>query len=74
MDYKTKPTSRNDLRRYAKIIRKLFNIPLKGPFPVLYVLERIGDVFAGCNYIVVDDSKMSPQTMARCIMVPEIQT
>lgn len=53
MDYKTKPTSRTDLRRYSKILRRLFGVPLTGSFPVLEVLERLGDVFDNCNYIVV---------------------
>ena len=38
MDYKTKPTSRKDLRRYAKFVRRLFDVPETGPFPVLQAL------------------------------------
>ena len=30
MDYRTKPTSRSDLRRYSVILRKLFGVPLIG--------------------------------------------
>lgn len=67
MDYLTKPTSRNDLRKYATYLRQLFDIPLTGAFPVLSILERIGDIFNGCKFEVVEDNKMSPQTMARCI-------
>lgn len=67
MDYKTKPTSRNDLRKYAKVIRKLFAIPPGGAFPVLLILDRIEEVFDNCNYVVVEDDKMPPQTMARCV-------
>lgn len=67
MDYKTKATSRGDLRRYSQIIRKLFDIPLTGPFPVLEVLERLEDVFKNCNYIVVEDRQLPTKTMARCI-------
>lgn len=66
MDYKTKPTSRTDLRRYSKILRRLFGVPLTGSFPVLEVLERLGDVFDNCNYIVVEDRRLPAQTMARC--------
>ncbi len=62
MDYKTKPTSRRDLRRYSQILRKLFHVPLTGPFPVLEVLDKISDVFKNCTY----DKKLPPQTMARC--------
>ena len=66
MDYETKPTSRNDLRKYARIVRQIFGVPLTGPFPVLTVLDRIPDVFEGSNYIVVEDSELPPKTMALC--------
>lgn len=67
MDYKTKPTSRFDLRHYSKILRTIFKVSLTGPFPVLDVLDIISDVFKGCSYEVVDDRQFSPQTMARCV-------
>ena len=66
MDYKTKPTSRKDLRRFSKLLRELFDIPQTGAFPVLEVLEKIGDVFEGSNYEIVEDRKLPPQTIARC--------
>lgn len=61
MDYKTKSTSRRDLRCYSQILRKIFNVPLTGAFPVLEVLDKISDVFKDCNYEIVDDKKLSPQ-------------
>ena len=67
MDYKTKPTSRKDLRQYSQILRKLFDVPLTGPFPVLEALEHIGDIFPNCNFIVLEDSLMPSKTMARCV-------
>lgn len=66
MDYKTKSTSRRDLRKYSKILRKLFGVPDIGPFPVLMALEKLSDVFKGCNYIVMEDDCLPPKTMARC--------
>ncbi len=66
MDYKTKPASRKDLRRLATYFRKLNDVPAKGPFPVLEVLEKLPDIFDGCNYLVVEDKKLPPQTMAQC--------
>ncbi len=66
MDYKTKPTSRYDLRYYAQILRELFGVPLTGPFPVLEILDKISVVFNNCNYVVVEDNMLPPQTMARC--------
>lgn len=67
MDYQTKPTSRRDLRRFAAYIREMFKIPLSGPFPVLQVLDKIPDVFKGSCYEIVDDDKLPPKTMARCV-------
>ena len=67
MDYKTKPTSRKDLRRYAKFVRRLFDVPETGPFPVLQVLDRISDIFKDCSYAVVEDHSLPPQTMCRCV-------
>lgn len=67
MDYKTKPTSRIDLRRYATVFRKIFGVAEYGAFPVLEALEQIPDVFENCNYIIVDDAALPPQTMAQCV-------
>lgn len=67
MDYKTKPTSRKDLRRYAPVLRKLFGVSSSGPFPVLLALDKISDVFTGSCYTVVEDKKLPKNTMARCV-------
>ena len=66
MDYETKPTSRNDLRKYACILRQIFEVPLSGAFPVLEVLDKIPDVFPNSNYTIVEDSDLPAQTMAQC--------
>lgn len=66
MDYKTKGTSVADMRRCARILRRLFHVPQTGPFPVLEVLDKISDVFKGSKYEIVDDSTMPPNTVARC--------
>jgi hypothetical protein len=66
MDYQTKPTSRSDLRKYARLLRQLFGVSQTGAFPVLEVLERVPDVFEGCNFVVVEDSRLPPRTMAQC--------
>jgi len=71
MDYKTKATSRRDLRRYAEYLRRLFGVPNTGPFPVLKALEMLPDVFSGCNYIVVEDTRLPAKTMARCSLNDE---
>ena len=67
MDYKTKPTSRYDLRRYAGYFRKLFDTPMTGPFPVLQALDKLSDIFPHCNCLILDDSCFPSRTMARCV-------
>ena len=67
MDYLTKSTSRKDLRSYSTIVRKLFNVPLSGRFPILEIMDRIPSVFKGSNCEIVEDDKLPPKTMARSI-------
>ena len=67
MDYKTKPTSRKDLRRYSKFLRDIYCVPHTGIVPVLHALDKLSDIFEGCNYEIVEDSKLPSKTMARCI-------
>lgn len=66
MDYKTKPTSRKDLRQFAKWFRTIFGVPQMGAFPVLSVLDGIGDIFSGSRYEILEDCHFSPNTMAYC--------
>ena len=67
MDYETKPTSRRNLRALAKIFRQIFDVPLSGAFPVLEALEKVGKIFPDCNFVIVEDDKLAPQTMAQCV-------
>ena len=66
MDYLTKPTSRNDLRKYAILLRQLFGVSPGGAFPVLDTLEMLPDIFPGSNYVVLEDSHFPAKTMALC--------
>ena len=66
MDYLTKPTSRNDIRRFARIFREVFDVPAGGRFPVLEALEQVPYVFKGSTYEIVEDSKLPAKTMAHC--------
>ncbi|MDO5310024.1 MAG: hypothetical protein Q4G03_11120 [Planctomycetia bacterium] len=67
MDYLTKPTTRMDLRKYSKYLRQIFGVPETGAFPVLQVLEKIPDVFEGCNSEILEDHNFPLKTMARCV-------
>lgn len=66
MDFKTQPTSRANIREIAVTFRRLFGVPLYGPFPVLLVLDKIPDVFKGCYYSVDEDHTFDRGTMAYC--------
>lgn len=66
MDYQTKPTSRSDLRQYAKILRQIFDVPEGGPFPVLTALEQLRDKFKGSWFEVVENNELPLSTPARC--------
>ena len=67
MDYETKPISRYALRQYSQILRRIFEVPLTGAFPVLEALDKISDIFRNCNYEIIEDKDFSSQTMALCI-------
>ena len=66
MDYLTKAVSRNDLRRYSKILRRIFGVSLSGAFPVLDALERVPDIFPGSDVRIVEDDELPDNTMAQC--------
>lgn len=67
MDYETKPVSRKELRKFAKVFRMLFGITDDSkPFPIVEILDRIPDVFKNCGYRVVDDAVLGSAIMARC--------
>jgi len=62
----TKPISRIDLRKLSKVLRRLFGVDEYSKFPVLNVLEQIGEVFPGTSYIVIEDKEMPHNVPARC--------
>ena len=66
MDYKTKPMKRKTARELSKILRKLFGVPPDGPFPIVFILDKIADVFKNCNYEVVDDNELDINNPCRC--------
>lgn len=66
MDYETKPTSRKDLRKLARILRWIFDVPPNGALPVLDMLDKLPDVFPGSNYVIVEDDELPARTMAQC--------
>lgn len=58
MDYKTKPTSREELRRIARCIRKLFRCNNKFRFNVLTAFEKMPVIFPSVTCTVVEDDEI----------------
>lgn len=67
MDYKTKSTSREELRRIARCIRKLFKCNNKYRFNVLTTFEKMPVIFPCVTCTVVGDDEIEGDIPARCI-------
>lgn len=67
MDYQTKPLSLADIRRLAIVLRRAFEVPESGNFPVLQMLDFISDVFPKSNYLIVEDYELGKDVMAECV-------
>jgi hypothetical protein len=66
LDYRTKATSRQDLRRFSGYLRRIFGIEPTGELPVLEMLDKLSDIFPDCSYMIVEDKKLPAQTVAQC--------
>lgn len=55
MDYRTKPISREKLRNYSIMIRKLFKCKNKYYFDVIYALEVLSILFSNVSIEIVCD-------------------
>jgi hypothetical protein len=64
LDYRTKATSRQDLRRFSGYLRRIFGIEPTGELPVLEMLDKLSDIFPDCSYMIVEDKKLPAQTVA----------
>ena len=54
MDYITKPLSRITIRKFSKIVRKIFGCKSDDePFPVLEALEMLPDIVENTNYEMI---------------------
>lgn len=67
MDYKTYPTSREELRRIARFVRKLFKCKNKYRFDVMDAFERIPSIMPEITCLVVEDDEIAGDIPARCI-------
>ena len=67
MDYKTKPTSREELRGIARFVRKLFKCKNKYRFDVMDAFERIPSVIPAVTCLVVEDDEIEGDVPARCV-------
>ena len=67
MDYKTKPTSREELRNIAQCIRALFKCDDKFRFDVLTAFEKMPVIFPSVTCTIVEDDEIEGGIPARCI-------
>lgn len=67
MDYKTKPTSREELRSIARCVRKLFKCNNKFRFNVMTTFEKMPVIFPSVTCTVVEDDEIEGDVPARCI-------
>ena len=66
MDYKTHPTTREELRKMAKGIRQMYKCKNKYRFDVVNAFERTSLLFPEITCIVVEDDEFDQDIPARC--------
>ena len=71
MDYETKPLSRDAIRKMSVYVRRIFKVKNDDPFPVLYALEKLPDLFNGSGARVVEDDELPGNVFAWCYPKPE---
>lgn len=57
-DYIVQGTSRNNLRKLARNIRKMFGLDNELYFPIVESLDVFSEVFRGFSYEIVEDSEL----------------
>ncbi len=69
MDYEIKPTSRQDLRLYAKLFRSICGFSQDEPIDPIPLLDRLPDLegFEDVRYEVVYNNNLPGAVPARCI-------
>lgn len=67
MDYKTKPTSREELRVIAKAVRQIFGCKNKYYFDVIDAFEVIPKMIPQVTTTVVEDEELDSNVPARCV-------
>ena len=67
MDYKTYSTSREELRRIARFVRKLFKCKNKYRFDVMKAFEMAPSIIPEITCLVVEDDDIAGDVPARCI-------
>jgi len=70
MDYETKPSSRSDLRKLAKLFRVVFELPSGGAIDPIILLDRLPDIegFSNVRYEIVYNNELGKAVPASCIL------
>lgn len=68
-DYQTKPTSRSELRLYAKLFRSICGLGQDEPIDPVSLLDKLPDLegFDNVQYEITLDSDLPENVPARCI-------
>ena len=72
MDYETKPTSRAEVRLYAKLFRRIFGLSQRGSIDPLMLLDRLSEVFQDVSYEIVEKEVLPNNVPANCIMTKKM--
>ncbi len=70
MDYEIRPTSRNELRLYAKLFRSICGFSEDEPIDPIFLLERLPDLedFEDVGYVVVYNDALPVDVPAQCAL------
>lgn len=68
MDYETKPTSRSELRLYAKLFRSICGFNMTEAIDPVELLDRLPDLegFGNVHYDIVEDEALPGKVPAQC--------
>ncbi|WP_029906074.1 ImmA/IrrE family metallo-endopeptidase [Mycoplasmopsis opalescens] len=61
MDFKTKPITRAEIRRIAKVFKSWLNLNGVTPFPILLTLEKLCTLIDNFNYSIIEDKEWDKQ-------------
>lgn len=73
MDYEIQPTSRNELRLYAKLFRSICGFSNTEPIDPIYLLDRLPSLegFENVRYEIIYNNELPGHVPAQCIPIED---